>query len=475
MRERRIHYSSLAFHLLLCTIIIIIYCSAVHASHNNAGNPGWRGTPPPPPADGYKNPLLDRNQPPSTDTTVDPLLAVQDDHLTTAAEGVPPPPPSWDTNVPHNEMNYRQDDGYHSPGPPPPPPDSQGDFDSTRYGGDDDDDDDDDSYHGKHGHHQPPPPPPSDKSSSQHPRAPIKPIDIDPRDSKYVPIHYNFGKEPEPKAKKGFFFARRRRRRKDNDNDTDNDDKDPFARTARMAGDDNEVVPETFSPISGDFEQRRRDEERRRRPGRYEENDDRYGSTDGRDSSRRLREGDDDTIPQYASARRDVITLYQSTATGKLLLTLSCGLAGSIVGAFLGKSILNRPWGLASTFCGIFLFCTLLRNPYGELVRALGMAIILALQRTTSIRRRYPTWRHIKASLGATERRPFPPTTNPWSYQPRRDTDPEFRMLYTVIAMAFVGSTVGGSVPLIPTWIGSLAGAGFFGLSTTMTSSRVST
>ena len=134
---------------------------------------------------------------------------------------------------------------------------------------------------------------------------------------------------------------------------------------------------------------------------------------------------------------------------------------------------MNNPLPLAGLFYGIFLVCTLIRNPYGELVRALGMSLILALQRTRFIRRRYPTWRHVKASLGATPRRPFPPSANPWNYQPRDDRDPEFRMLFAVIAMAFVGSTCGGSLPLIPTWMGSLAGAGFFGLGTTLQNARV--
>lgn len=102
------------------------------------------------------------------------------------------------------------------------------------------------------------------------------------------------------------------------------------------------------------------------------------------------------------------------------------------------------------------------------------MALILALRRTRYIRKSYPTWCHVKASIRAVDRQPFPPTANPWAYRPEREDDPEFRMLYTVIAMAFVGSTCGGNVPLIPTWMGSLAGAGFFALSTTMNSPRVS-
>lgn len=126
----------------------------------------------------------------------------------------------------------------------------------------------------------------------------------------------------------------------------------------------------------------------------------------------------------------------------------------------------------------MFIFCNFLRNPYGEFVKALGMALILALQRTRYIRRSYPTWCHVKASLRAGDRRPFPPTVDvdsPWAYRPTRRSDPDFRMLYSLIAMAFVGSTCGGNLPLIPAWMGSLVGAGFFALSTTINSPRVRT
>jgi len=288
----------------------------------------------------------------------------------------------------------------------------------------------------------------------------VKPIEIDPRDSKHDPIHYNFGKEPVlKKRKQGWIFGKNEK--DDNEFSVTSDNFSSRQPQTRNDGDDDDDVPKTYSPLSDDFEQRRL--RQRRREDVYEH--------DG-DSLRRGQRREDGEL-EFASARRDITTVYQSTFNGRVALTLSCGMAGTIVGAFLGKSILNRPWGVASFCCGLFMFCTLLRNPYGELVRALGMTIILALSRFPKIRRRYPTWRHVQTSLGMADRQSFPPSPNPWNYEPRRDNDPEFRMLYTVIAMAFIGSTCGGNIPLIPTWIGSLAGAGFFGLSTTMNNARV--
>jgi hypothetical protein len=94
------------------------------------------------------------------------------------------------------------------------------------------------------------------------------------------------------------------------------------------------------------------------------------------------------------------------------------------------------------------------------------------LKRTGRIRHQYPTYGHIKASIGAAQRRPFPPVDNPWAYEPYEDDDVDFRMLYSTVAMGFVGSAIGGNMPLIPTWLGALAGAGSFAFLTTTRNSR---
>jgi hypothetical protein len=175
--------------------------------------------------------------------------------------------------------------------------------------------------------------------------------------------------------------------------------------------------------------------------------------------------------PKFASARRDPATRYMATRRGKIVLILSSGTVGATVGAFIGKSFLDRPYFFAFTFFAAFVACTFLRNPYGELVKALGLALIYALKRTRRIRHQYPTYGHIKASIGAAQRRPFPPADNPWAYEPEED-DIDFRMLYSTAAMGFVGSAIGGNMPLIPTWLGALGGAGSFAFLTTTRDAR---
>lgn len=100
------------------------------------------------------------------------------------------------------------------------------------------------------------------------------------------------------------------------------------------------------------------------------------------------------------------------------------------------------------------------RSCYGELVRALGLALLRSIKQTSTIRHSYPTKPHILASMGLRPRTLFPPdTTNPWAYTPKFSNDPDFSMPYTLIAMTLLGSTVGGAVPILPTWLGATIGA----------------
>jgi hypothetical protein len=109
------------------------------------------------------------------------------------------------------------------------------------------------------------------------------------------------------------------------------------------------------------------------------------------------------------------------------------------------------------------LFVTgFLRNDYGELSRALGLAFVFTLQRTTSVRKDFPTLVHIKALIGQGPRKPFPPVdagSSPWRYEPIYEDDPEFKMTFVLLAMALVGSFCGGNVPLLPQWMGGILGA----------------
>ena len=168
------------------------------------------------------------------------------------------------------------------------------------------------------------------------------------------------------------------------------------------------------------------------------------------------------------------MTRYMSRPSRAMYLRLNAAVVGAAIGAFVARSFFlspksSAPWTVPAACFVAFFLTSYLRNPYGELVRALGMTLILVLQQSRQIRKRYPGLRHVQSVLRIKARAPFPPTRNPWTYQPREGTsDPEFSMLYSLVAMAMVGSLVGGNVPLIPSWMGGLAGAAAFAFGTTL-------
>lgn len=136
---------------------------------------------------------------------------------------------------------------------------------------------------------------------------------------------------------------------------------------------------------------------------------------------------------------------------------------------------MNDALRMSIIFAGMLFFAGFLRNDYGELSRALGLALIMTLQRTKSVRRQYPTMVHLKAMIRQGPRRPFPPVEedgSPWRYEPVYEDDPEFKMTYALLAMALVGSFCGGNVPLLPQWIGGIIGAVLFASFTSGSNAR---
>mmetsp|Transcript_48706 Transcript_48706/g.72308 ORF Transcript_48706/g.72308 Transcript_48706/m.72308 type:complete len:520 (-) Transcript_48706:123-1682(-) len=203
----------------------------------------------------------------------------------------------------------------------------------------------------------------------------------------------------------------------------------------------------------------------------FQRNDDEYDDNDDFSKNRKR----PPPISQYQSPRRDVITQYisKNKKLNRLKITASTAALGYATGAILGQSALAKPHPFGIGFATIFLLSSLTRGDYGECSRALGMALILALSRTSNIRRTYPTFVHIKAMLRMRERTPFPPILmednddNPWAYKPIYEEDVEFQMLQSLIIMVLVGSVCGGNLPLVPKWMGALGGAAFGAFVTT--------
>lgn len=187
------------------------------------------------------------------------------------------------------------------------------------------------------------------------------------------------------------------------------------------------------------------------------------------DGRRRRRYDDDDDererFQRRVSPRKDGVTTFMSTRRGALQVRFASAIVGAALGGFMGKSLMNDPLMLSLAMSSLMFAAGFLRNDYGELSRALGLALVLTLQRTRSVRKEYPTLPHLKAMIRQGPRKPFPPVEDggsPWGYEPVYRDDPEFTMTYALLAMALVGSFCGGNVPILPAWMGGIAGAAAF-------------
>lgn len=221
----------------------------------------------------------------------------------------------------------------------------------------------------------------------------------------------------------------------------------------------------TYTPI--DYQFRSKQPELPQRSGQWRGNSKKEALDDlpltASDTEPDLMGSADVDLPKFATPRQDAVGRYMSTFKGRLSLRTSSTMVGLALGGFVGKSLFNTP-SFSIPAGLLFLILTFFRNPYGELARALGLTLIFVWQRTFQIRKRYATWPHVKASLGMSTRRPFPRNDD---FQSR-----EISYVYTLLAMAFVGSAAGGNLPLVPTWMGALGGATMLVFASTLRNAR---
>lgn len=276
----------------------------------------------------------------------------------------------------------------------------------------------------------PPPPPPPNVG-----------IDINPAETERTPIHYMFPTS-EDAAEKRYESDAKLNDPLELDTTADNIDDNSAPDVPCLVVEEDEF---------GDGESDRR----RRRRDKYDDND-----------NNRVR---------GTSARRDAVTLFMATKRGSIKVRVGSIIVGAALGAFIGKSLLNDPIMMSVAISSLLFLTGFLRNDYGELSRALGLAFVLTLQRTSSVRKDYPTLVHLKAMIRQGPRKPFPPVDDgdsPWRYEPIYRDDPEFKMTYALLAMALVGSFCGGNVPILPAWMGGIVGAAVFASMTTGSNAR---
>ncbi|KAL7440158.1 hypothetical protein ACHAXH_007250 [Discostella pseudostelligera] len=268
-----------------------------------------------------------------------------------------------------------------------------------------------------------PPPPPTDESLSN--------MDINPAQTDRVPIHYMFPTADTAATERQI-------------TDVQMNDDEINTEKSKMGEEDAMDVP--FLDVEEEFVDRDRGRRRRIRDGDEDVDD-------------------DDLLYRRASPRRDAVTIFMSTRRGAMKVRVGSMIVGAAIGGFIGKSLTNDPITMAVVMSTLLFITGFLRNDYGELSRALGLAFVLTLGRTSSVRKDYPTLPHLKAMIRQSPRKPFPPVedgVSPWRYEPIYRDDPDFKMTYALLAMSCVGSFCGGNVPIIPAWIGGIVGAAIF-------------
>ena len=179
---------------------------------------------------------------------------------------------------------------------------------------------------------------------------------------------------------------------------------------------------------------------------------------------------------------------YKSSKKGSAAVTLASTIIGAGMGFSLAKSShILPPQSTMFLFASLFFITSLTKfkppnagnsskdptNPFSLFTQTMGLTLLLLMQRTRSIRKEFPTKPHLANIIRPSlyPRKSFPPPlnddeeedSNPWKYevQPQDSMYMEqYSMIKILLGMAFVGSICGSNLPLIPSWIGALAGAG---------------
>lgn len=196
----------------------------------------------------------------------------------------------------------------------------------------------------------------------------------------------------------------------------------------------------------------------------------------------------DDNDFQEMDRGTRLLTQYKSTKKGSLAIALSSTLVGAALGIALAKSSHILPPSTTSMIFAAFFFLSSLSkykppnagnpnksptNPFSLLTQTLGLTLILLLQRTSNIRQSFPSKPHLQHMMRPSRypRQPFPPAdldsdnpedSNPFKYEIQPNDSiymEQYSMFKILAAMALVGAISFANIPLIPTWMGGLAGA----------------
>lgn len=168
---------------------------------------------------------------------------------------------------------------------------------------------------------------------------------------------------------------------------------------------------------------------------------------------------DEDRLPRVT----DLTEIYTTSVMSQLSVAASAGVCLSILSTIFMKMVLNFSHPTVVTILSLsFAAMSFRKGEVAELSKALGVFFILLLRQSKLAGTCTTVAAQFKAALVLSNRKPFPPAENPWSYvyNPDLPGSVDFKMMnclvFIVFGGAFLGWSVARSIPLFPGWLGAL-------------------
>jgi len=182
---------------------------------------------------------------------------------------------------------------------------------------------------------------------------------------------------------------------------------------------------------------------------------------------------------RYAPEPLDAVASMRQTFHGKAAVALSAGIWGAGLASAISASTVDKPVAAAVVGVVFGALISFMSGNFGELLRALGVSLILTLQRSGTLKQQYPLLTQVKAVV-VRRRRRFPPNApkSLWKYSPSPESPVQFSMSRAILAAGFLGSMLGYMAAkainmfILPPWLLALASCGMLVYSSTMEASQ---